>query len=129
MASELPRCVALLLCDYVLEDRRTGNKSFIGAFNSISGPKAPMRHDKMFLVISLTNVLEPCPIMVRIVQPEGAPLLEMKGEVRADSPLQVFDMIMELRGIVFPSVGQYAVEVACKSEVLATRQFEVTQRK
>ena len=129
MGSELPRCVALLLCDYVLEDKRTGNKSFIGAFNSIRGSKAPMRHDKMFVVVSLTNVLEPCPITVRIVQPEGSPLLEMKGEIRADSPLQVLDMILEFRGIVFPSVGQHSVEVTCESELLAMRQFEVTQRK
>ncbi|MCH7905587.1 MAG: hypothetical protein IH944_13610 [Armatimonadetes bacterium] len=129
MASESPRCVALLLCDYVVEDKRTGNKSFIGTFNGISGSQSPMRHDRMFVVISLTNVLEPCQIMVRIVQPEGASLLEMKGEIRADSPLQVLDMVLEFRGIVFPSVGQHSVEVTCESELLAMRQFEVTQRK
>lgn len=129
MGSELPRCVSLLLCDYVVEDKRTGNKSFIGTFNGISGSQIPMRHDRMFVVISLTNIFDPCSIVVRIVQPEGDPLLEMKGEVQTDSPLQVFDMVLEFRGIVFPSVGQHSVEVTCESELLAMRQFDVTQRK
>ena len=128
MGSELPKCVALLLCDYVIEDRRTGNKSFIGTFNGISSSQFPIRLDRMFVIVSLTNIFGQCPIMVRIVKPDGEPLLEMKGDVRADGPLQVLDMVLEFRGIVFPSVGQHSVEVTCESELLAMRQFEVTQR-
>ena len=50
-----PKYLAMLLCDYLVMDAETRNKSLIGIFNRVNASRFPVRHDRMHVFIALTN--------------------------------------------------------------------------
>ena len=64
-------CVALIICDDVIEDRRTGNKSLIGLFNGIGAGQLPAVHPRMYLVASVTSGSGAWTFSFRITAPSG----------------------------------------------------------
>ncbi len=52
-AREKPICVSLIICNEVIEDKRSGNKTLVGLFNSVMAPALPVVHPRMFVMASL----------------------------------------------------------------------------
>ena len=50
-----PKHLAMLLCDYLILDAETRNKSLIGIFHRIQALKFPVRHDRMHVFVALTD--------------------------------------------------------------------------
>ncbi|MGE0712292.1 MAG: hypothetical protein AB7N76_32670 [Planctomycetota bacterium] len=126
-----PQCTALILCDAVIEDVRSHNKSLINMFNGVLSPQVPVRHDKMCAYASLTGGRGLVPISLRLCLDQfyERDLLRLPGEVDfpRDNPQGVVDMVFEIRGLVLPAFGPYTFEVMCDEVPLLARRFTVTQ--
>ena len=126
-----PTCLSLILCDSVIEDSRSRNKSLINMFNGILSPATPVRHDKMCAFAAFTGGRGQVPINLRLCyDPDYATdLLRLGGKVQftAENPHSVVDMVFEIRGFVFPNFGNYTFELLGGESLLMSRRFTVTQ--
>jgi len=126
-----PQCNALILCDHVIEDVRTRNKSLISMFNGVLSAAVPIRHDKMCAFASFTGGRGVVPIVLRLCfdQEYETDLLSLTGDVEFSSsnPNAVVDMVFEIRGFPFQKFGGYTFEVVCDGVPLMQRRFNVTQ--
>jgi hypothetical protein len=122
---ERPICVALVICDVVIEDNRTGNKTLVGLFNNILAPQMPALHPRMFLMASLTDGRGTWPFTFRITAPSGRELLRMQEVTRFVDPLAVHDVIVELRNLPLEEMGVYFVDLLLSDSPVANRRFTV----
>lgn len=125
--SECPTCVAMIICNEIIEDRWTNNKSLIGLFSTISTPGLPAQHSRMFIMASLTDGRGEWPFVLRIESPNGEELFKAEGQLFFDDPLVVHDVVMEVRGLPLPEAGEYHVWLVCGTRLLGSRRFAVVQ--
>lgn len=123
--AECPTCVALVICNEIIEDRWSHNKTLVGLFSNISAAGIPASHARMFLMASLTDGRGEWPVVLRIESPSGDEQFKAEGIVRFDDPLAVHDLVVEVRGLPLPEVGEYYVSVTCGRRPLASRRFTV----
>ena len=127
-----PQCLCLLLCDQVIEDKRTNKKSLIGTFNDILTMQTPVRYPLMSLFLSLTNCLGEHEVTIELYHDNdtgGERVLQLTGKLEGKNPLDVIDMVFELRGAPLPHLGSYTIEARVKpeNERIAQRRFYVRQ--
>lgn len=120
-----------MVCDAVIEDSRSRNKSLINMFNGILTPAVPARHDKMCAFVAFSGGRGSVPIALRLCYDPDYQhdLLRLDGNVEfpKEHPHAVVDMVFEIRGFVFPQFGQYTFEVICDEVPLIARRFTVSQ--
>ncbi len=122
-----PKCLAMLLCDYVILDAETRNKSLIGIFNRINASKFPVRHDRMHVFIALTDGHGKYAASLQIRNSRGEEILSLGGEVDMKDPLGVAELNFAIRGMVIPEPGRYFVEFYCDGEMLIDRPFDAAK--
>ena len=127
LARECPVCIAMIICNEVIEDKWTNNKTLVGLFNSIGAPSLPAHHPRMFLMVSLTDGRGEWPFMIDIESPRGERVFKAEGQVRFESPFVVHDLIVEVRGLALKDYGEYRVGVSCGGRPLASRRFTVVE--
>jgi hypothetical protein len=125
IGSERPACVAMVICNEIIEDKWTNNKSLIGLFSSISAAALPAHHSRMFIMVTLTDGRGQWPTIVRIEAPSGQELFKAEGTIQFDDPLAVHDLVIEVRGLALPDRGEYHVGLVCAGRPLASRRFTV----
>jgi hypothetical protein len=120
----LPRCVAIIICNEVIEDKRTNNKTLVGLFNQISTAKLPSVHPRMFVLVSLTDLTGKAPVTIRISSPNKV-VAEFPGELESADPRAVTDIVLELRGVPLEEAGAYRIDVLVNQISIADRYFSV----
>lgn len=126
-AREAPICVALVLCDQVIEDVRTGNKSLIGLFHGISTAALPAVHPRLTLFAAVTSGRGPWAFTFRITTPSGQELMRMQDTVEITDPLAVHDLVVEVRSLPLTEEGVHFVDflLGPGEAPLANRRFAV----
>lgn len=124
-AVEVPVCVAIVLCNEWIEDKRTNNKSLIGLFSAITVPSVPAMHSRMVVLASITNSTKTLSMQLSIRGPSGAEVAHFDAPLPALDPLAAYDMIFELNGLVIPELGTYHVDLMCNGSYLGGRRFDV----
>ncbi len=128
-----PDCLSILLCDMVIEDKRTNKKSLIGTFNDILAASIPTSHPCMYLIVSLTNCRHEHDLQIEISRftPESGTesLLRLGGKVHAKNPLQVIDLVFELHGLPLKGYGCHTIDLTVlpSGERIGQRSFYVRQ--
>lgn len=125
--AECPVSVAIVVCNEVIEDRWTNNKTLVSLFNSIHAPTLPTHHARMFILASLTDGRGEWPVSVQIESPAGEELFRAEAPIRFDDPIAVHDLVIEVRGLPLPAAGEYRVSVLCGGNLLCGRRFTVVQ--
>jgi hypothetical protein len=121
-----PLCLALVICDEVIEDRRSGNKSLIGLFNTLAAPSLPFTK-RVYVVVSVSGTDELVPLDLRFVSPTGQ-LASLRLEPPQDRKTQlhdVHDIVIEMRNLEFAQAGLYAFELWDEQGMMASRHFNV----
>jgi hypothetical protein len=124
-AKERPICVALIICNEVIEDKRTGNKTLVSLFNGIATGQLPATHPRMYLMASLTSGLGTWEFSFRITSPGGREILRMQNTLHFSDPLAVHDLIVELRNLPLEEEGVYFVDLLMDETPMANRRFNV----
>ncbi|MFN3649070.1 MAG: DUF6941 family protein [Armatimonadota bacterium] len=125
LGMERPSCLSVIVCNEIIEDKWTNNKTLISLFNSIGAPELPATHPRMFLMVSLTDGRGHWPLTLEIEAPSGEQLFKAEGDLHFDDPLAVQDVVVEVRGLPLPEEGEYRVGVALGGQPLASRRFTV----
>ena len=124
---EQPTCVAVLLCEMILEDRRSNNRSFINAFNAIYAPAMPATHGRLCVLVSMTDVVGAHEITIQIRNPSSAIILNLGVPLQAADPLDTLDHVVEILNVQFNEYGGYYVDVLCDGRHVGSRKFSVIQ--
>ncbi len=123
--SELPVCLAINICNEVIVDARTNNKSLISCFNGIVSQSLPAMHPRMFIMASLTNVFANSEIIISARDPNYTEIMQFRAQIAASDPLAVHDLIVEVHNLQLPFAGTYFVDVIHNETLLAERRFIV----
>jgi hypothetical protein len=132
MSYDDPICLSIVLCDQVIEDRRTGKKSYIGVFNDILAERLPAKHACMSLVVSLTNCLGRYDVGISIARDTDVgqeQILQIRGQLESKSPMEVIDLVFELRATPLTGPGVHTIDVCIQPDDrrIAQRCFHVKQ--
>ena len=126
LSSDQPVCVAIVICNEIIEDKRTSNKTLVSLFNSIGVASLPATHPRLFLMASLTNLREEMPICFSIKGPSGREILRVNGGATSGGdPLAVIDLIVEVLGLSIQEEGVHFVDVLTGDKLLGSRRFSV----
>jgi len=122
-----PSCLAIVLCDYVIEDKATNNKSLIGLFNRINASNFPCQHPRMVIFISLTDGRGKTDLEVFIEKSEDRrEIFKAEGKVDFNDPNHVIDIVFDLRGVAFEEPGSFFVGIRSSSgSLIGERLFHV----
>ena len=124
--SALPRCMALLVCNDVIEDKRTNNKTLVGLFNRITAPRLPTKHPRLYIFISITDFSGTAPLAVRISSPSKE-VMTLNGELKCEDAAAVADIVLELQALPLEEPGRYHIELIVSGMPIADRFFHVTE--
>ena len=126
---ESPKALAMIICDDVIDDKRTRKKSLIGMFDRIMAATLPTRHPKLHVFFSLTNgrgkykaTLEHTYI------PELKVLQEIHGELDFPGPNAILEYDFELLNVAFPHEGKYSFQLLLDGKPVAERIFEIVKK-
>ena len=129
LSSDRPVCVAIVICNEIIEDKRTSNKTLVSLFNSIGVPALPATHPRLFLMASLTNLREETAVSFSLKSPSGKELLRINGAANSgDDPLSVIDLVVEVLGLVLGEEGVHFVDVLAGDMLLGSRRFTVARQ-
>ncbi len=123
--NEAPICLAINICNEVIVDARTNNKSLISCFNGIVTQSLPATHPRMFIMASLTNVFANSEITISARDPNYQEIMQFRAQIAASDPLAVHDLIVEVHNLQIPIGGTYFVDVLYQEKLLAERRFIV----
>lgn len=124
-ASEAPVCVAVVLCNDCIEDKRTNNKTLIGLFNAITVQTIPAIHPRMVVLVSITNASQVLSMILSIRSPSGEESTRVGAQFPATDPLAAYDIVFELNGVLINEPGTYHVDILCNGAYLGGRRFDV----
>ena len=122
-----PACLAIVLCDYMIEDKATNNKSLIGLFNRVNATEFPCQHPRMVIFISLTDGRGDTTLEVFLERAEDrTEIFKAEGKVDFTDPNHVIDIVFDLRGVTFKEHGVHFVGIRTKDgRLLGERKFHV----
>lgn len=122
---EGPACVATLICNEVIEDKRSGNKTVVGIFNAVGAAQLPATHPRMTIMVSVTNVDKEIPVELIMRGPEGKELLRVDARVPGRNPGDVVDLLFEVNNTTFTEFGDHTVEIRTQDQTIGARRFQV----
>lgn len=120
-----PVVTATLLCDQVIVDALSGKKSLIGIFDRISATDFPSVHTRMVLFVSMTEWHGNKNWRVRIQDSQLHIIFNIEGTHEHLDPLQPVDFMFDMVGIIFPSEGDYQLEVSVDGTFISQRSIIV----
>jgi len=121
------QCLAIIICESVVEDHRTHNKCILNAYNRITSASYPARQDRLTVFISLTDGRDDQPFKVQFIGPDGDIVTEAGGQVRFPDPLAVVDLVLDLRGFPIAMAGNYEVRALVCDTIVGQRRFSAVE--
>ena len=130
ISKPMPLPLAMVVCDSVIDDRKTGKKSLIGIFSNISAMKVPAIHSRLNVFISLTEGCGEYAASLKCLNvDQNKPIAELNGPITFHSPSQIIEFNFELLGLPFTSFGNYRFDFFCNGELVISRKFTVRETK
>lgn len=125
--TEPPLGIALILCDLIITDAKTGKNSLIGLFNNINCTTLPSQHSRFCVFAQLTNGqgTQAIEVSCRSLQDDET-VFQTGGEVEFHNPNQVIEIQFELLNLTFPHEGMYTVELESEGLPLIESRFNVS---
>lgn len=125
-ALETPMGLALLVCDTIIEDKKTGKKTLVGLFDRVQGARLPCVHPAMCVFVSLTGGRGEFACEVLCRHTDGETLaFQAAGRVKLTDPRQVVDIVFRLNGVRFPKSGSYWLHFVVEGVPIMMRQMSV----
>jgi hypothetical protein len=124
----LPIPLSMVICDMIIEDKKTGKKSLIGMFSTVTTAQVPCLVSRFGVFISLTEGIGEYACSLRCVRSaDNHVLAETKGNVKFSDRAEVVEISLDITGLTVPEFGDYRLELYCDSALLISRKFMVAQ--
>ena len=117
------------ICEYARAES-SGTVSIIGIFDTIQVAACPARFPLMHVIVSLSGQKgEDFQFSSRVAGPDGKVLQQVQPvHIRIENDNARTSQINGYMGMVFPSPGEYMVEIMIDDTVVHTIPFQVVQR-
>ncbi len=121
-----PTPIALVVCDNIYTEPG-GKTALVGLFNSIVAHALPVRHPRMAVFASLTDLREGSTAKLEIVHGETERVIVSAGGPFPGKPnaITVVDMNFIFSNVVFPEEGTYFIRFWANEHLLIQRPFQV----
>jgi hypothetical protein len=126
----VPYALALVVCDAIWRDPSTGKRTILGCFSAITAVAFPAKHPLMCVFAAMTDGHGKVPIALRLtdVDEERLPIFELKGEAVFADPRAVVEIDFIAGNLVFPTPGEYRLQLRSGSNLIVERRILVLQR-
>jgi hypothetical protein len=130
-ALDKPIGIALIICDRVITDAVTQEKTLVSTFNQISAPSFPCVHSRMTIFVSVTNGRGTTDAAIKCVNEsdEGETVFGMKGVIPFTDPNHVVEMSFQFNNVTFTKPGLHCIEFLCNGELILQSRFKVAMMK
>jgi hypothetical protein len=126
--SEKPMGVVLIVCDRVIIDAKTHEKTLVATFNRIVARRFPCVRARMSIFVAVTNGKGTMNAQVRCVnESTNDAIFEAQGPLTFKDPNHVVEMNSQLNNVPFPKPGLHCIEFLCDDELVLHRRFDVVQ--
>jgi hypothetical protein len=123
-----PVVQAIVLCDCVYADGRTGKKVIAGTFNTLWGHEFPTVFARStFVYLCLTEVHEEATLQLHYVDlSNNEVLLGLDGlHITAGSPLESVELAVEIPPMPMPHPGPFALEVHSAGAIVGSVRIHI----
>jgi hypothetical protein len=125
---EKPLGVAIIICDRVITEAQTNNKTLVSIFNTIHASIFPCRHERLSVFVALTNGHGQKKISLILKQiTDSGVKLKLSGDVQFENPNAVIEMIFNMQNVIFTASGVYAFEVFADDDYIFESRFNVNK--
>lgn len=123
-----PIPLSLILCDAIIEDKKTNKKSLIGMFSTVTTGKVPCVLGRFGVFISLTEGIGEYTCALRCIFAEDNTLIgETKGKVCFKDRREVVEVTLDVNGVTFPQYGDYRFDLYCEDSLVISRKITIVQ--
>lgn len=123
-----PEVRIAVVCDHALVGQ-DGKLSLLGIFRNISVSDLPAQHPRMFLVAVLGLDQGQHAVVVRLLDPEGAPAMPHPPEmtVHSSGAGQDVNVVVELNNLSFSSYGTYRFDLEVDGRTITALPVSIGQ--
>lgn len=127
---EPPLGLALILCDRVITDASTNEKTLVSLFSRITARSFPCVHPRIAVYAALTNASGSMPIELRCANEDqdNHVVFQAKGTIEFPGPNHVVEATFQINHVRFNQPGRHSVELFCQDELIVHRRFHVVQQ-
>ncbi len=121
-----PTPIALVVCDNIYQEPG-GKTALVGLFNSINARKLPVRHARMVVFASVTDLRPGSKARLEIVHGESERVVvRVEGPFPKEAdPVSVVDFNFVLNNLVFEEDGTHYIRFWVNDYLIVMRPFEV----
>ena len=131
MPPVLPKVNSFLLCDYIIQEHRTGKKSLIGIFHNIVAASFPFIHPSLFIYANLSDAQGTYSFEIKLIDVNSQKIVG-QGQIpniEIQDRLKPVEIAMNIRQLTFPAPGKYEFQLFSNSELVECRDLWVTKYK
>lgn len=124
-----PVVLALLVADNHILDSRNNQHTIVGVFSHVKAERFPTLLGRLCIYAELTNGRGAQSIKIRIIDSDEArpPVIDAAVNIDFTDPLDVSQVGFGASGVVFPSPGEYRVQLLSGTTLLMERRLMVFQ--
>ncbi len=125
----IPKINSFLLCDYIIQEHRTGKKSLIGIFHNIVAGKFPFAHPSLFIYANLSDAQGIYDFEMKLIDLESQAVIGHGRipKIEISDRLKPVEIAMNIRQLVFPNPGKYEFQLFANAELVECRDLWVTE--
>lgn len=129
MLNELPIGIALIPCEYVLDDIRTRKKSIVNIISQLRADKFPFQTQSFSILITLTGCVGNFPCTLRCIQDDTLQeVMNIQCDIKSSSVNDVVDVVVNFKALTFPVPGSYTFSVVVDGIPIMFRPISVLSK-
>jgi hypothetical protein len=120
--------VAIVICDKVITESPSQNKTLVSILNRIDAADFPHVHGRLSVYVALDcgQGKREISLVVKRVR-DGMKICKTAGHVELQTPNDLLELFFEFQKIVFPEAGSYVFEVLDDNDFIFQRCLYVRQ--
>lgn len=124
---EKPLGIALIICDRVITDITTQEKTLVATFNRIMSEGFPCLHPRMSIFIAVTNGRGTTQTQLQCLNEaeKQEVVFKLDGTISFPDPNHVVEISFQMNNVTFNKPGLHSIEFLCDGELVLQSRFEV----
>ncbi len=125
MSKEIPIGVALIICDRVITDAMTHEKTLVGTFHQLTSFVFPCILPRLTVFVGVSNGRGYINTEVRCINEteQNTTVFAMKGVIPFNNPNDTIEMGFQFHNTQFQKPGVHAIHLLCEGNLILQRRF------
>lgn len=120
-----PICLSFIVCEKLIHDAITNQRSVVGIVSQLHGTKFPIITAPLWLFGEITSCHGQSVLNFEIVDVDDArpPVFSAEVVINIENPLAVSQFAFRTHPLTFPEPGDYRVRLICSNRYLLERRI------